>query len=54
MDPCRTEADMGPPHSEILRGSPAGDFFFPEKSGVWDLQPKTVFLAFYQQNLERD
>ena len=32
MDPCRTEACMGPPHSEILCGAALPGAFFPEKS----------------------
>ena len=45
---------MGPPHSEILCDAALPESVFPEKQVPSVLQPKTVFLAFYQQNLQQE
>ena len=44
---------MGAPHPEILYGAalPEAFFFVMKEQVLGVLQPKTVFLAFYQQNI---
>ena len=46
---------MGPPHSEILCGAALPGAFFSKKKHIPGVfQRKTVFLAFYQDNIQRD